>query len=131
MRGDAGAVFTRDDSRIISWSADGTVRVWDTLTGKEMRPIMRHDNAISGVLMSQNEERLLSWSSDNTVRLWNVAIARQVGLKMKPSSGKRVGDFGPFLNCCLLLLLSLWVCGQRACVVHHVHSDDAFQAVYL
>ena len=23
----------------------------------------------------------------------------------------------------LLLLLSLWACGQRACVVHHVHSD--------
>jgi NAD(P)-dependent dehydrogenase (short-subunit alcohol dehydrogenase family) len=40
------------------------------------------------------------------------------------SSGKRVGDFGPILNCCLLLLLSLWACGQRACVVHHVHSDE-------
>jgi hypothetical protein len=25
----------------------------------------------------------------------------------------------------LLLMLSLWACGQRACVVHHVHSEGA------
>ena len=26
---------------------------------------------------------------------------------------------------CPLLMLALWACGQRACVVHHVHSEDA------
>src|SRR6266566_3678007 len=31
--------------------------------------------------------------------------------------------FGQISSGCLLLLLSLWACGQRACVVHHVHSD--------
>src|SRR4029453_11464733 len=34
-----------------------------------------------------------------------------------------------FSNCCLLLLLSLWACGQRACVVHpcpqRCRGDDA------
>ena len=36
-----------------------------------------------------------------------------------------VGDFQPISINCLLLMLSLWACGQRACVVHHVHSEDA------
>jgi hypothetical protein len=34
-----------------------------------------------------------------------------------------VGDFEPFSNGCLFLLLWLWACGQRVCVVHHVHID--------
>jgi hypothetical protein len=29
-----------------------------------------------------------------------------------------VGDFGPILNQLSAALLSLWTCGQRACVVH-------------
>ena len=31
--------------------------------------------------------------------------------------------FGQISSGCLLLLLPLWACGQRTCVVHHVHSD--------
>src|SRR5437588_161251 len=38
------------------------------------------------------------------------------------SSGNRVGDFGPFSTAVFLCCL-LWACGQRACVVHHVHSN--------
>jgi hypothetical protein len=41
------------------------------------------------------------------------------------SSRSRVGDYQPISINCLLLLLTLWVCGQRACVVHHVHSVAA------
>jgi hypothetical protein len=29
------------------------------------------------------------------------------------------------ISCLLVFLLQLWACGQRACVVHHVHSDTA------
>jgi WD40 repeat protein len=28
-----GAQFSRDDSRILAWSNDGTARLWDALTG--------------------------------------------------------------------------------------------------
>jgi hypothetical protein len=55
---------------------------------------------------------------------WDADGIRKTFLYYIASSGKRVGDFGPLLNCWLLLLLSLWACGQRACVVHHVHSDE-------
>jgi hypothetical protein len=36
-----------------------------------------------------------------------------------------VGDFQPISISDLRLMLSLWACGQRACVVHHVHGKGA------
>jgi hypothetical protein len=47
------------------------------------------------------------------------------------SSGKRVGNFGPFLNCCLLLLLSLWACGNALALSIMSTAMTLFQAVYL
>src|SRR4029453_18725047 len=32
------------------------------------------------------------------------------------------GDFSPIFDSPAAVVLSLWACGQRACVVHHVHS---------
>jgi SPOR domain len=41
--GVGGAVFNGDESRILSWGADNTVRLWDAATGREVVPAMRHD----------------------------------------------------------------------------------------
>jgi len=41
---------------------------------------------------------------------------------LSASSRSRVGDYQSISISCLLLLLTLWACGKRACVVHHVHS---------
>jgi hypothetical protein len=49
-----------------------------------------------------NRDRFLNWKCDRS----NLLI----------SCGK---------TCCVLLLLRLWACGQRSCVVHHVHSLGA------
>src|SRR4249920_2965065 len=41
------------------------------------------------------------------------------------SSRNRVGEYQPISINWLLLMLSLWACGQRAGVVHHVHGEGA------
>ena len=33
-----GAVFSRDESRILSWSGDNTGGLWDATTGREIGP---------------------------------------------------------------------------------------------
>ena len=38
-----GAAFSRDESRILTWSEDGTARLWDAATGKEVVAALRHD----------------------------------------------------------------------------------------
>ena len=68
-----GALLSRDETRILSWSADNTVRLWDVATGRQIGPAMTHDDRVNGALLSRDETRILSWSADKTVRLWDVS----------------------------------------------------------
>jgi hypothetical protein len=67
-----GAVFSKDESRILSWSDDGTLRQWDAATLKQVAPSMRHDGSIYGAIMSKDERRVWSWSEDSSIRSWNI-----------------------------------------------------------
>jgi hypothetical protein len=49
-RGD-GALLTKDETRILSWSEDKTLRVWDVATGQEIGPAMKHDDSVYGGLL--------------------------------------------------------------------------------
>jgi WD40 repeat protein len=68
-----GALLSPDETRIVSWSDDKTVRLWDVATGRQIGPAMAHDNVLNGALLSRVETRILSWSYDKTVRLWDVS----------------------------------------------------------
>jgi hypothetical protein len=91
--GIAGAVFSGDESRILSWGADNTVRLWDAATGRQVVPAMRHDGGlgagVAGAVFSGDESRILSWGADNTVRLWNAATGREVVPAMRHDGGDR------------------------------------------
>ena len=71
-----GALLSRDETRILSWSEDKTVRLWDVATGRQIGPAMTHDDFVNGALLSRDESRILSWSWDMTVRLWERVLAR-------------------------------------------------------
>ena len=79
----SGALFSRDESRILSWSYDKTLRLWDAATGAPIGPAMRHDGSVSGALFSRDESRILSWSYDKTLRLWDAATGAPIGPAMR------------------------------------------------
>ena len=78
-----GALLSRDESRILSWSDDKTLRLWDAATGQQIGPAMKHDGSVSGALLSRDESRILSWSGDKTLRLWDAATGPQIGPAMR------------------------------------------------
>jgi hypothetical protein len=78
-----GAILTKDERRILSWSKDGTLRLWDVATGQQVGPAMRHEAAVYGALLTKDEQRIISWSEDATLRLWDVATAQQIVPAMK------------------------------------------------
>ena len=85
MRHDAvvsGALLTRDETRVLSWSGDSTVRLWDVATGAQIGPAMTHQGRVFGARLTRDETRILSWSGDRTLRLWDAGTGRQLGPPM-------------------------------------------------
>ena len=72
-----GAVFSADESRILTWSWDDTARLWDAETGAEVFA-MRHENDVLGAAFDADETRILTWSQDGTVRLWDADAVPEV-----------------------------------------------------
>ena len=74
-----GAQFSRDESRILTWSDDNTARLWDARTGKPIGPALQHQGAVRGAQFSRDESRILTWSYDNTARLWDARTGKPIG----------------------------------------------------
>jgi len=64
------AAWSGDESRILSWSSDGTVRVWDAASGGLLLTLA-HNGPVLGAAWNKEESRILSWGSGGTVRVWD------------------------------------------------------------
>jgi hypothetical protein len=64
-----GAVFSRDETKILTWNDDNTARLWEAGTGKPIGPAMTHDGSVWGAFFNGDETKFLTWSDDNTARL--------------------------------------------------------------
>jgi WD40 repeat protein len=73
------AAFSPDGRRVISAGWDGTARVWEIATGRELRRLEGHSHRVSGAAFSAGSlrfsldgSRLLSGSGDRTLRPWRL-----------------------------------------------------------
>ena len=67
-----GAVWNAGETRLLTWSEDGTARVWDAADGRALFTL-RHEGPVTGAAWNSDETRLLTWSEDTTVRVWDAA----------------------------------------------------------
>ncbi len=69
-----GAQFSADESRVLTWTWDGSARLWDSASGGPLTPPLRHDDWVSGAHFSADESHVLTWSwDDGSARLWDSA----------------------------------------------------------
>jgi WD40 repeat protein len=69
------AVFSRDGRLLVSGCADGTIKLWNPIGGKEVGLFRGHRDRVEQVVFSPDGAHLASASHDKTVRLWSVAPA--------------------------------------------------------
>jgi RNA polymerase sigma factor (sigma-70 family) len=76
--------FWPDGERLVSCSADFTIRLWDRETGKEVRRFDGHKDQVQFVRFTPDGKYLVSagggWNRDNrdtSVRLWDVASGKE------------------------------------------------------
>jgi len=85
LRGHRGAVdslaFSLDGKTLGSSGAEATFRLWEVITGKELRCVPTGQYQRSGLVFSPN--LTLASGLDTTIRLWNAAT----GDEIQPSTG--------------------------------------------
>ncbi len=74
----SSVIFSPDGQTLASGSADKTVKLWDTKTGKELVTFKGHGDRVSSLAFSPDGRTLASGSADKTVRLWEVKTAREL-----------------------------------------------------
>lgn len=70
--------FTRDGKHLLSAGWDGTLRLWDAMTGEGLLTIRAHAGPVSSCAVSPDGRRLLSAGGDRALRIWEAASANEL-----------------------------------------------------
>ena len=69
---------------------DGSIRIWDVATGRQLAVLAQPDGGILDLAFSPDGTQLLSSSGDGMARLWDVQGSRQVQSTLGPANGLAV-----------------------------------------
>jgi RNA polymerase sigma factor (sigma-70 family) len=81
--GVTGFAFVPGGKALIAGSHDGTLRLWEVPTGKEIRRFLGHKGAVHRLALSADGRLLASWGRTDwgeppgRIRLWDVATGRE------------------------------------------------------
>jgi WD40 repeat protein len=71
-------VFSPEGKRIVTGSADNTVKVWDAATRREMLTLRGHSHGVTSVAFSPDGRWIVTGSEDHTARLWDARTGREI-----------------------------------------------------
>ena len=66
-----GAVFSHDESRILTWGADGSAQLWAVGQNEPIQTFQHEYGEVGGAVFSHDESRILTWGAGRA-RLWAV-----------------------------------------------------------
>ncbi|KAH8048083.1 hypothetical protein JL722_12676 [Aureococcus anophagefferens] len=81
-----GVAVFHDGRRVVSGSADKTVKVWDAATGECVATLAGHSKEVLGVAVFPDGRRVVSGSGDKTVKVWDAATGES-SVAVFPTAG--------------------------------------------
>ena len=91
----AGVAFSPDGRVVATGSVDGTTKLWDAATGRELRSLTGHSAQVDSVSFSPDGRTLATGSRDGTARLWDATTGRERHVLTGHSGEVRSVAFGP------------------------------------
>ncbi len=83
-----GLSFTCGETRFISGSLGGIVRIWNARFVAEEQPrSFAHSSFVNGISLSPDGSRVLSASTDRTIRMWNTQTCAPTGIPLEGHLG--------------------------------------------
>ncbi len=70
---------TPDGKQAVSASDDQTLKVWDLVSGRELRTLTGHSNSVNAVAVTPDSKHAVSASSDHTLKVWDLETGTVVG----------------------------------------------------
>lgn len=107
--------MTADGQRAVSASWDHTLKVWDLISGQELRTLAGHTHWVMGVALSEDGRRAVSASHDRTLKVWEL------------KTGEALATFtcDAAANCCAFSdALKLIVAGDEGGHVHFLRLEE-------
>lgn len=77
--GVTGAVLLPGEGQVLSWSLDGTLRLWQLASAATCVVLRGHEAAVRGAVLIGSGNRALSWSEDHSLRLWRLSDGAELG----------------------------------------------------
>jgi WD40 repeat protein/serine/threonine protein kinase len=86
--------YTRDGSRLVSGSMDGTVRVWDARTGDLVR-LIRSGAAVFTLALSADDRRVVVADKTESLSIWDLSTGLRLGEHRIPGAAFVAVCFSP------------------------------------
>lgn len=72
-----GATWNSDESRLLTWSEDGTAGVWDAATGQLLFSL-QHQGWVNGASWNPDESRILTWGFGRMTAVWDASSGERL-----------------------------------------------------
>jgi WD40 repeat protein len=83
----SGLAFCPDASKLATGSVDGTIRLWETATGRELAVLPGHMQETTDVAISSDGQTLASICQGESLKLWHLPTLREIYSLELPQAG--------------------------------------------